>query len=643
MCGIAGIFDLGGSDHVSEHLLRNMTNTLVHRGPDGEGYFRAPGIGLGHRRLAIIDVANGQQPMFNEDGSVALVFNGQIYNFRPLMEELSERGHRFRTRCDTEVIVHAWEEWGAACVSRLRGMFAFALYDRNRETLFLARDRIGKKPLYYTLVGDRELIFGSELKALLVHPRVKRRLNPQSVDSYFAFGYVPEPSTIYQGIFRLPAAHTLEIRSRHAMPTPVRYWRLSTKVSECAENDAVEGLRARLDEAVRIRLMSEVPLGAFLSGGVDSSGVVSSMARQTTTPVKTFALGFRNDASSELRYARKVADLYATEHFEDEVDVDPVESYRQQAAIFDEPFADSSSMPTLEVCKLGRRNVTVALSGDAGDEIFAGYRRYLWHARTERVRSALPTGLRAAAFGTLGAIYPKLDWAPQWLRAKTTLNEIAVSSAEGYYRSVCKVDDTTRLRLYSSNMRRDIEGRHPSDVIADAMQDADSDDAVTCAQYADLLTYLPSDILTKVDRTSMSVSLEVRVPMLDHELVEWASALPSSLKLHGDEGKYVLKRALEPYVPKENLYRRKQGFATALVQRFRGEGAVALRNALSNEALSDSGLFDLGFVESAIQAHERGLRDYSHMLWTLLMFSGFLSEVHYAPEIEAYEPELATI
>lgn len=638
MCGIAGIFDLGGgASHVSEHLLRSMTNALVHRGPDGEGYFRAPGVGLGHRRLAIIDVANGHQPLFNEDRSVALVFNGQIYNFCSLMKELKERGHRFRTNCDTEVIVHAWEEWGAACVSRLRGMFAFALHDRNRETLFLARDRLGKKPLYYALLEGRELIFGSELKALLMHPRVKRRLDPVSVDGYFAFGYVPEPSTIYRGIFRLPAAHTLEVRSRHGMTTPQRYWRLSTAVSECSEEDAVNNLRTNLDEAVRIRLMSEVPLGAFLSGGVDSSGVVASMARQTSTPVKTFALGFRGDPTSELTHARRVADRYATQHFEDEVAVDPVAVYRQQAAIFDEPFADSSSVPTLEICRLARRNVTVALSGDAGDEIFAGYRRYPWHARAERVRAAFPSGLRSATFGTLGAIYPKLDWAPRWLRAKTTLNEIAVSSAEGYYRTVCKVDDAMRSRLYSSPMRQETAGRHPSDMIVDAMQDADSDDPVTCAQYTDLVTYLPGDILTKVDRTSMSVSLEVRVPMLDHVFVEWASTLPSALKLHGDEGKYILKRALQPYLPRENLYRQKQGFTTSLASMFRGGGAVALRQALKREELSDCGLFELKFVESAIQAHEQGLRDHSQMLWTLLMFSGFLSEVHYMPEAEANE------
>ena len=642
MCGIAGIFDLAGRGEVNEPLLRRITDAIAHRGPDGEGYFCAPGVGLGHRRLAIIDVAHGQQPMFNEDGSVALVFNGQIYNYVALMNELIACGHTFRTRCDTEVVVHAWEEWGSACVKRFRGMFALALYDSKSGTLFLARDRLGKKPLYYAVAGGRELVFASELKALLAHPRIKRQLDPVAIDNYFAFGYVPEPATIYRDIFKLPPAHTLEMRVQGGAATPDRYWQLSMKSSGMDETEAVEELRSRLDEATRIRLMSEVPLGAFLSGGVDSSGIVASMARQTATPVKTFALAFHNDGASELPFARAVAERYGTEHREGEIDLDPVASYRSQAAIFDEPFADSSSMPTLEVCRLARRNVTVALSGDAGDEIFAGYRRYRLHARVERLRAALPDGLRVAAFGTLGALYPKLDWAPQWLRAKTTFNEIAVSSAEGYFRSLCKVPDAMRLQLYSPNMRREIAGHHPAEIIAAAMHEADSDDPVTCAQYADLMTYLPGDILTKVDRTSMSVSLEVRVPLLDHELVEWAGTLPSSMKLRNGEGKYVLKRALEPFVPKQNLYRTKQGFATSLASRFRGDGAKALRTALRDEVMRDSGLFDMSYVESIVRAHENGLRDNSQALWTLLMFSGFLRAVHYASRVANSEPQLVT-
>jgi asparagine synthase (glutamine-hydrolysing) len=625
MCGISGIFDLSGRGHIDEHLLSRMTNTLRHRGPDGEGYFVAPGIGLGHRRLAIIDIAHGQQPMFNEDRTVCVVFNGQIYNYRLLMDDLVSRGHRFRTNCDTEVIVHAWEEWGEACVDKLRGMFAFAVCDLNRKVILLARDRLGKKPLYYTVIDGREFLFASELKALMEHPRASRNLDPEAVDCYFAYGYVPDPRTIYQGIFKLPPAHTLLIRAGEASCSPTRYWRLSTKTADCTEADAVRFLRGKLDESVRIRLMSEVPLGAFLSGGVDSSGIVATMARHTASPVKTFSLGFETDPGSELVHARRIAARYATDHIEEEINIDPVSSYLEQAAIFDEPFADSSSIPTLEVSRLARRRVTVALSGDAGDEVFAGYRRYRMHAATEKVRSIMPLGLRRTTFGTLSAVYPKLDWAPQWLRAKTTLGELAASSAAGYFHTVCKLRDDLRLRLYSQVMHRAIAGRHASDIVVDAMREADCSDPVTGAQYVDVQTYLPGDILTKVDRASMSVSLEVRTPMLDHELVEWAFRLPTRLKLYDHEGKYVLKRALEPVVSRENLYRKKQGFTTSLAQHFRGNGTVALRQALYTEEMRDCGLFDFAVMESLIQAHETGLRDYSKPLWTLLMFSGFLS------------------
>ncbi|HTK78914.1 MAG TPA: XrtA/PEP-CTERM system amidotransferase [Rhizomicrobium sp.] len=640
MCGIAGIFTLNGVTAVDRETIRSMTRAIAHRGPDGEGFFFGAGVGLGHRRLAIIDVAGGQQPILNEDESVALVFNGQIYNYRALREELLAAGHIFRTQSDTEVIVHAWEEWGASCVKRLRGMFAFALYDGRRNVLFLARDRLGKKPLYYSVLTNGDLIFGSELKALLAHPLAEKRLDPFAVDNYLAFGYVPDPQTIYRGIHKLPPAHTLEVQRHAPTPNPQRYWRLSMIPANCDEREAVDELRHRLDEAVRIRLMSEVPLGAFLSGGVDSSGIVSSMARQTTAPVKTFALDFDEGGASELHHARRIAELYGTDHKEACVQMDPLETYLAQAAIFDEPFADSSSVPTFEVSRLARQRVTVALSGDAGDEIFAGYRRYRWHARTDRLRRALPEGLRRSAFRTLGAAYPKLDWAPQWLRAKTTLNEIAVNAAEGYFRSLCKIDDAARWRLYTPQMRQAIIGQHPCEIIAGAMREVDSDDPVTCAQYADLVTYLPGDILAKVDRASMAVSLEIRAPLLDHELVEWAGTLPSSLKLRGTEGKYILKRTLEPFVPGENLYRRKEGFTTSLASHFRGAGNRTLRSALTSDLMVDSGLFDLPAVDSILDAHESGMRDNSQILWTLLMFAGFLEKVHFAGTPEARVPRL---
>jgi len=353
VCGIAGTFDLSGSTRVGRRVVP-MTEALAHRGPDGEGYFFDEHVGLGHRRLAIIDVATGQQPMFNCDKSVALVFNGQIYNYRELRDELVRAGYGFRTASDTEVIIHAWERWGAESVKRLRGMFAFALYDKKTSSILLARDRLGKKPLYYSVLGNGELIFASELKALLVHPFFRQQLDPVSIDRYFAFGYVPEPNTIYRNVFKLAAAHTLEFRQGGEAPAPSQYWRLIPQTIERDEKGAASELICRLDEATRLRLISEVPLGAFLSGGVDSSAVVSSMARQTQAPVKTFALGFNDDAADELEHARRVADRYGTDHVEGAIDVNPLSTYLQQAAIFDEPFADSSSVPTLEVCRLAR-------------------------------------------------------------------------------------------------------------------------------------------------------------------------------------------------------------------------------------------------------------------------------------------------
>jgi asparagine synthase (glutamine-hydrolysing) len=608
-----------------------MGDRIAHRGPDGEGFFFAPGVGFAHRRLSIIDVAGGQQPLFNETGSVALMCNGEIYNYQELFAELRGAGHKFRTASDCEAIIHGWEQWGSRCVTRLRGMFAFALFDAHRQTLFLGRDRFGKKPLYYGVVGGRFLIFASELKALMTHPDFVRRISPAAVDDYLALGYVPDPGTIYEGIFKLPPGHVLEVERGKQLRAPSEYWRPRFSERPADERDAINVLLDKLDEAVRIRLMSEVPLGAFLSGGVDSSGIVSSMARQVSTPVHTFALGFGKGGTDELAEARRVAERYGTDHVEQVVEAGPLAHYREQAAMFDEPFGDDSSVPTFHVCKLARSRVTVALSGDAGDEVFAGYRRYYWHALAEDMRGMLPDRIRRPVFDALGTLYPKLDWAPRWLRAKYTLQELALDSAGGYFRTVCKIQDGLRARILSPRMRIALSDHHPADVIAEAMREADTGDPVAQAQYSDCRTYLPGDILTKVDRTSMAVSLEVRVPMLDHEFVGWAGSLPRSLKLRGNEGKYILKRALESRVPPENLYRPKTGFATPLRRFFLGEGAAFARAAILGEDMAACGFFDLGTLSGLIAEHESGRRDHSKALWSLLMFDGFLKEVHHKP------------
>jgi asparagine synthase (glutamine-hydrolysing) len=627
MCGLTGIFDLEHRRPVDEPLLRSMTRALAHRGPDGEGLHVAPGIGLGHRRLAIIDLAGGHQPMFNEDGKVAVVFNGEIYGFRPLVRELEALGHRFKTHCDTEVIVHAWEEWGPACVERLDGMFAFALWDEGTQTLFLARDRMGKKPLYYAQLPSGELIFGSELKALLQHAACPRVLDATAIDDFLAFGYVPDPKTIYEGVWKLPAATTLTIERGRPMPQPVSYWSPRFRFKPINDEAAVISLAEKLERAVEARRISDVPLGAFLSGGVDSSGIVALLAkRQREVPVRSFAIGFETGVD-ELPFAHAMAARYHTDHTEERQTLAYLDAIDQQAAIFDEPFADSSSVPTLRVCQLARRRVTVALSGDGGDELFGGYRRYRLFQALDRLRGRLPTGLRARVLGPLGRVYPKLDSAPRWLRAKHTLLELATDSAHGWYRSVCRISDEERLRLHGRVLSSALDGYDPAETIRHLWESADAATPLGRAQYVDCKTWLVGDILTKVDRASMATSLEVRVPMLDHHFVEWAASLPDELKIHGGEQKYVLKRALEPLVPRENLYRAKTGFATDLADQLRAD-MPRLRERLLGEAMQDSKLLDMRAVRRLLDQHQSRKRDHATALWSLAMLEGFLRVVH---------------
>ncbi len=629
MCGIAGILDCRGRSDVDRRLLRRMTAVIAHRGPDGDGVFHAPGIGLGHRRLAIVDLAGGDQPLFNEDRTVCVVYNGEIFNFQPLIHELTALGHVFRTRCDTEVIVHAWEEWGEKCLDRFNGQFAFALWDERRGQLFLARDRLGEKPLYYSFLNDGRLLFASELKSILCDPAVDRRLDPQAIEEYFAFGYVPDPRSIYLGVSKLPPGHCLLVRRGAARPEPRAYWHLRFADGNAADREEVaEELIARLRESVRMRMIADVPLGAFLSGGVNSSGVVAMMAGLKADPVKTFSISFGSAGFDESAHAAEIAARYRTEHHRRAVDPNSFDLVDRLATIYDEPFGDSSAMPTFRVSAMARENVTVALSGDGGDEVFAGYRRYRWHAVEERVRRVMPAALRGPVFGLAGALYPKLDWAPRPLRAKATLRELARDTAAAYFSSVSICGDDLRRRLYSPGLARELQGYNAQDVLRAHMSRSGSDDPLSQVQYADFQTYLPGDILTKVDRASMANSLEVRVPLLDHTLVEWAARLPSSLKLRGREGKYVFKAALEPYVARNILYRPKQGFAVPLAEWFRGALRTRVRETLRGPVLRECGLFEMPAVERLLDQHQSGARDHSAALWSLSMFEGFLRQVH---------------
>ena len=443
MCGIAGIVRLDSAP-VDRELLARMNDAIRHRGPDGDGFYHAPGIGLGHRRLAIIDLVGGVQPLFNEDRTVCVVFNGEIYNFQPLIAELTACGHRFRTRSDTEVIVHAWEEWGEACLDRFNGMFAFALWDSRSETLFLARDRLGEKPLYYVNHGGL-LLFASELKSLLCHPHLDRRLDPQAVEEFFAFGYIPDPRSIYRGVRKLMPGHYLRLRRGQKLPEPRAYWELQfTDGAAVTEEEVAEELIARLQESVRMRMIADVPLGAFLSGGVDSSGIVAMMAGLNEDNVSTFSMRFNTKGWDESAYAAAMAGRYHTDHHLKTSDPDSIGLINRLAAIYDEPFGDNSAMPTLQVCAMARENVTVALSGDGGDEVFAGYRRYRLHCLEESVRRVVPGAARRPLFGLFGALYPKLDWAPRPLRAKTTLQALACDPAGAYFSSVSKCTDRQR-------------------------------------------------------------------------------------------------------------------------------------------------------------------------------------------------------
>ena len=633
MCGIAGIVDLKGKREVSRALLSRMNQTQVHRGPDAGGLHFEPGVGLGHRRLSIIDLATGQQPLANEDGSVVVVFNGKIYNYQALIPELTQLGHVFRTKSDTEVIVHAWEAWGEACVERFRGMFAFALWDRNRETLFLARDRLGVKPLYYALLGDGQLVFGSELKALAVHPGFARELDPLAIEDYFAFGYIPDPRTVYRMARKLAPGHTLTVRRGASVPAPREYWDVRfTLDNPIGEADAQAELVERLRESVRLRMISEVPLGAFLSGGVDSSAVVATMAGVSGQPVNTCSISFSDPAYDESAYARRVAERYRTRHFVDNVDSDDFGLVDALARIYDEPYADSSAIPTYRVCQLARRHVTVALSGDGGDESFGGYRRYRFHTMEERLRSMLPLSVRRPAFGLLGRVYPKADWAPQVFRAKTTFQALARSSVEAYFHTASILSNEMRGRLYSNAFKAELGGYNAAEVFHGHAARAGTDDALGLVQYLDFKTYLVGDINTKVDRASMAHSLEVREPLMDHPLVEWLASLPSSLKVRGNESKRLLKKAMEPQLPHDLLYRRKMGFAVPLARWFRGPLRSRVRDALLDGRLAETGWFNSAYLAQLLAQHDSGVREHSHALWTLLMFDAFLRNAMEAGE-----------
>jgi asparagine synthase (glutamine-hydrolysing) len=608
MCGIAGIVSLEGKP-VFEQELRNMCSAIAHRGPDDEGFYFQTGVGLGMRRLSIIDLDSGRQPVSNEDGTVWVVFNGEIYNFQELRQQLKGRGHVFSTHGDTETIVHLYEEYGNHCVDHLRGMFAFALWDERHKRLLVARDRLGIKPLYYAEIGGR-ILFASELKSILQLPEVGRSFNWSAVSHLFSFLSTPPTEAIVDGVHKLEPGHLLTA-SPGGTPVIERYWELSFEPDYGKEEDYfVEHVRGLLEESVRLHMVSDVPLGAFLSGGIDSSSIVATAARLTDAPLKTFSIGFSEPDYNELEYARVVATRFRTEHHELTLGPDSLDRLEDLAWHLDEPFGDSSAIPTFMVSKLAAQSVKVVLSGDGGDELFAGYDKYLVEKR-ERGYTPLPALIRTV-LGKIGRTMP------DGMRGRNLLRHMSLAGAERYLDACTLFRRDDMKKLFRPDVFELLAPYEPWRAKAAYMESGDRH-WLSNLQGLDVNNYLPLDILTKVDRMSMAHSIETRVPLLDHKLVEFAATIPPEMNLRGGTSKYVLKRAMKGILPERIINRPKKGFAVPLGYWFRGKLGSYVRDLLLGESARRRGFFNAPYIEDLVAQHERG-RNLDLQLWTLISF-----------------------
>lgn len=617
MCGIVGFVDLWGARKIGNaveraRVLESMCLAITHRGPDDQGTMIADGVALGMRRLSIIDLAGGHQPISGEDGSVTIVFNGEIYNYQDLQQDLEARGHKFTTHSDTETIVHAYEEYGRACVDHLRGMFVFAIWDQQSRSLFIARDRAGKKPLFYTITRHGTLVFGSELKALLMHPEVEREINLTAIDAYLTLGYVPDPLSIFRGVHKLPPGHHLTYSNGEV--TVQQYWDFVFEAAGSQrEEDYLEELRRLLDESVRLRLIADVPLGAFLSGGIDSSVVVALMARHMDQPVKTFSIGFNEDSYNELKYARLTAATFGTDHHEFIVTPEICDVVDELVWHLDEPFADQAAIPNYIVSKLARNYVTVVLSGDGGDELFAGYTRYV----VERQRSGfarLPRGVREGLMKPLSQRLPHGAW------GRNYLHNVSLEPVSRYLDSVSIFSGLNRSLLYAREFQEKLgAGDYVAQLFAELSAKVGTDEPLDRLLYLDSKTYLPGDILTKVDRMSMAVSLEARAPLLDHKLIDFVTRIPAGMKLAGLETKHLLKRAVQDLIPSEILHRPKQGFGVPIQEWINQQLRERMRETLTEPRTRQRGYVNPKYVDVLLDEHERGRRDHSTGLWALLM------------------------
>lgn len=614
MCGIAGFIskEKDAPEMEREILLDKMCKIITHRGPDEQGLAVEGRAALGMRRLSIIDLKSGQQPIYTEDGNLFIVFNGEIYNYRELKKELESRGHRFKTNSDTETILLAYKEFGAECLQYLRGMFAFAIWNKTDESLFIARDRVGKKPLFYSLTEKGNFVFGSELKVLQTHGEISNEMDYSALDAYLTFGYVPEEFCIFRGVEKLAPGHFLTFKDGKIETK--KYWDFRyEKNSEIkTESEYIENLRELLKESVKIRLISEVPLGAFLSGGVDSSTIVGLMSQISASPVKTFSIGFNEDSFDELKYARIAAKHFNTEHHEFIVTPDLVETVDELVWHFDEPFADPSSLPTFMVSKMARDFVTVVLSGDGGDELFAGYTRYV----TDKKRSGLeklPSALRK------NLLKPLSEALPHSAKGKNYLYNVSLEAIERYIDSISHFGALQRKSLYSASFLQKMNGDFGKAEanFGQIARSVSTGIPIDNLLYLDSKTYLVSDILTKVDRMSMATSLEARVPLLDHKLIEFVTNIPSELKLKGLETKYIFRQAVKGIVPDEILNRPKQGFGVPLNEWINLQLKDKIHETLSEQKTLERGFFDAKYIKILLDEHARKRRDHSYSLWIL--------------------------
>jgi len=623
MCGITGFVNRYG--RADRELLESMNRAIIHRGPDEDGFYLNENVGLAMRRLAIIDLASGQQPIHNADGTKWIVFNGEIYNYRELRKGLEERGHLLYTNSDTEAIVHLYDEYGADCLSHLRGMFAFAIWDETDNALFLARDRVGKKPVLYSHQPNGDLIFGSEFQALLKHPSISRDVDFSAIDSYLSYLCVPAPQTAFKQIRKLEPGHWM--RWKDGEIETQRYWLPDfSKKIKISEEEAIEETTRILRESTRLRMISEVPLGAFLSGGVDSSTIVALMAQESSAPVKTFSIGFEEADYSELKYAKIVADHVGAEYNEFIVRPNALEILPTLVRHYGEPFGDSSAIPTYYVAKETRKHVTVALNGDGGDESFAGYERHAAMLIAERYRQ-IPAMLRRALIEVPVNAIPTSELKPSRFRdAKRFLKVAKLAKTERYFRWMSGFDRNTKLDMYTDEFSRAVAGQNSSKYMDQWFAKANGSGVLDAALLNDLMTYLPNDLLVKVDIATMANSLEARSPFLDHKLIEFAASLPENLKMRGFRTKSLLKKVASRLVPKEVIYRRKMGFGVPVGKWFRNEMKGFVKDVLLAERSLKRGIVRPEIIQTYVSEHTAGERDHAFQVWSLLMLDLWFRE-----------------